>query len=525
MKKYFWLLFGLLLLAAALPRLWDINSLPPHLSNDEISIAYDAYSLVRTGRDEHQALFPVSFQSHGTYKAPLYAYLLAPLTFFPRNDLVARLPSVISGLLTVLCLFYLAYSLTQNFRIAWFSALVLAFTPWHIYTSRMVLEANVALLFLCLGLVIFFRNLLSSNGRFLLVLLSGLFLVLSMYGYHTEWGLTPVLIILLSVFIFKKSGRQAILFLAFCLFLTLPLIAGFITDLHTGARANTEVIWQAAGLSAQLNHHASALVKFLIISKSFIGNYISFTNPGYLFFSGLDLFPSPGPFQFGLFLWPLVLPFFLGLFSLRLISGKFLRFFIAWLILSLVVPALTHDANFIRNLTSVLPYTILISLGLTRLRLTMPWIFTLILFTGLVVFAFFAPLYFVHYPLIKAETYEGYRPLAGFLRNLPATTPVIVDYRFGRYSQYSGVPYLYFGYYNSWNPRIIQTRLTTDNGWYYGNYRITWIDWNRQPVAGNTIYIVPASNPPVRQIRDRLKLLRSFVDAAGSPSFEIWQGI
>ena len=36
---------------ALLLRLWALDSLPPGLDTDEVSIGYNAYSLLRTGRD------------------------------------------------------------------------------------------------------------------------------------------------------------------------------------------------------------------------------------------------------------------------------------------------------------------------------------------------------------------------------------------------------------------------------------------------------------------------------------------
>lgn len=517
MKKSSLYLLGFILLVAAAVRYLDLNFVPPHLSNDEISIAYDAYSIARTGRDEHHLPLPLSFKSHGTYKAPVYAYLLAPLTLIlPENNITAKLPSLICGILTVFCIYYISYLLTQNSRLSAISSLLLATSPWHIYTSRMVLEANVALMFLSLGILSFFRNKYFT---------ANLLLVISMYTYHTEWLLAPFLLLLLSLLFMKKSPRRILISLGVSVLLIVPLIFTYLAELNTGARANTEVIWKEARISGELAKQTHYLNKFTLIAKSFLNNYFSYTNPGYLFFTGLNLFPSPGPYEQGLFLWPLIIPFFIGLFKLRKIHREYFLFFIIWLAASPVVTALTHDGNFIRNLVSVLPYVILISLGLESIFTHSRKLFALQMLFLLFTFILFEMVYLVHFPLARAESYQGYRPLVTFIASSGIKYPrLVVDYRFGIYSEYVGVPHLFFGYYNSWDPRIIQNRIASPQGTFYGNMEVTWIDWNRDPVEPGFLYLVSVSNTPTSNARKYLELVRSFVDVSGMPSFEIWQG-
>src|SRR5258706_11914127 len=93
-NKLVWLiaifLFGLLI------RIWGGNVFPPALNWDEVSHGYNAYSLLKTGRDEWGVAMPTIFRAFGDYKLPVYVYLTIPVNANPR------LPSMIFGSLSIL---------------------------------------------------------------------------------------------------------------------------------------------------------------------------------------------------------------------------------------------------------------------------------------------------------------------------------------------------------------------------------------------------------------------------------------
>ena len=102
-----------ILVIAALLRLWNLNNIPPALTPDEASLGYNAYSILRTGRDEYGKFLPIIFKSFGDYKPGLYVYLTIPfVATLGLNEWSVRLPSAISGILTV----YLVYLITKSFN-------------------------------------------------------------------------------------------------------------------------------------------------------------------------------------------------------------------------------------------------------------------------------------------------------------------------------------------------------------------------------------------------------------------------
>ena len=50
----------------------------PALNADEAAIAYNAYSLIETGLDEHGNPWPIHFQSFNDFKPGGYFYLVLP---------------------------------------------------------------------------------------------------------------------------------------------------------------------------------------------------------------------------------------------------------------------------------------------------------------------------------------------------------------------------------------------------------------------------------------------------------------
>src|SRR5690348_9476830 len=148
MKKIF---FFLIVAFAFILRIYNVASVPPALSWDEVSIGYNAYSILKTGRDEHGKFLPLdAFVAYGDYKPPLSIYTAVPFVgLFGLNDFAVRLPAVFFGTLTVVLAFFLVRQLFQKTGgsddLALITAGVLAVSPWHVNLSRGGFEANIAL--------------------------------------------------------------------------------------------------------------------------------------------------------------------------------------------------------------------------------------------------------------------------------------------------------------------------------------------------------------------------------------------
>ncbi|GAI80456.1 unnamed protein product, partial [marine sediment metagenome] len=68
-------------------RLFKLGDFPLSLNRDEAAIGYNAYSILKTGRDEWGEKLPLSFKSFGDYKMPLYIYFTVPfIKIFGLNE-------------------------------------------------------------------------------------------------------------------------------------------------------------------------------------------------------------------------------------------------------------------------------------------------------------------------------------------------------------------------------------------------------------------------------------------------------
>src|SRR3990167_1678244 len=134
LKTY--LLIGILVIATVL-RLWRIDQVPVSLFGDELDVGYQAYSILKTGKDYSGNPWPLHFQSLAEWRTPLYLYSAVPtVALFGITPLGVRLPAAIFGILTIPIMYLLGRELTKSEKIGLLAAVVLTFSPWHLQYSR-----------------------------------------------------------------------------------------------------------------------------------------------------------------------------------------------------------------------------------------------------------------------------------------------------------------------------------------------------------------------------------------------------
>lgn len=199
-------------------RIYQINNTPYGLLPDEASIGYNAFSILKTGKDEYGIKFPLIFKAFGDEKLPLYIYLTTPfIKIFDLNNLSVRLLSVLSGTLLIFIIFKLTRLIGFNFQNSLIAAIIIAISPWTIILSRFSYESNLGLLFFTLGIYFLIKN--KSKKDFLL---SIFFFTLTFFSYITYRIISLLVPILILIFI-KKNLKKAIIHLFIFLMLFIIL--------------------------------------------------------------------------------------------------------------------------------------------------------------------------------------------------------------------------------------------------------------------------------------------------------------
>lgn len=191
------LLISVILLAFGL-RLLAIDQL--RLTHDEMSIGYNAYSILKTGKDEWGAKYPLVFRAFGDNKLPVYIYATVPsVALFGLNGLAVKLPSILAGVAVVIGIFFITKQIFASFNMALVASVLMAINPWPLHLSRMGFESNLALAFFIFGLFFWLKinqikstKSLQTNG-----LLIGLIVLFSLatYTYISYRLFIPLLLI------------------------------------------------------------------------------------------------------------------------------------------------------------------------------------------------------------------------------------------------------------------------------------------------------------------------------------------
>jgi 4-amino-4-deoxy-L-arabinose transferase-like glycosyltransferase len=160
------IILGFIVVIGFLLRFIQVSNNPPSLSWDEVSIGYNAYSILKTGMDEHGRFMPLdTFIGYGDYKPPLSIYITVPfVSLFGLNEFSVRLPSVLFGTGIVALMYFVIQELLIPDRkekrkslhsiipiVGLVASFSVAVSPWHINLSRAGFEANIGLFFILLG--------------------------------------------------------------------------------------------------------------------------------------------------------------------------------------------------------------------------------------------------------------------------------------------------------------------------------------------------------------------------------------
>jgi len=175
----------LLLSIGGFLRLYGLGHYPLPMHQDELSNAYDAYSIVETGADRSGARYPLILRGQGEvdYRPALYTYLaVVPIAIFGFSPAAARLPSAILGVASLLLLFLFSRDLGGD-ELALIALTFAVFSPWEILFSRIAHHGAMLPPFFLILTLWLWRRAATHLYVFVRCTLIGLSLGLSTNGY------------------------------------------------------------------------------------------------------------------------------------------------------------------------------------------------------------------------------------------------------------------------------------------------------------------------------------------------------
>lgn len=371
-KVYIALLFVVVL--SFFLRFNKITEIPPALNWDEVSIGYNAYSILKTGKDEWNQPFPIHFKSYGEYKLPVQIYGSIPgIYFFGLNELGVRITPVIYGTLTVLVMFFLGRALFASELAGLVSAFLLGISPWHIHLTRASFESSFATLWVVLGIWFFLKGFRNKHW-FIIAMVP---FALSVFTYNTTRIFTPMFLFAILILYRKRLIEfKKIVIVSFVVFTVLLIpLAPFLLSGERSARYKLVSITDDPGLIPRINQNRGnsklpqplpVLVhnKITYIAFYFTENYLAHFTPQFLFISGAphkqhsvqnmgELYYFQAPFLL------------LGLYALFALQNRYKRLLFAWVLLAFIPVAATNDSipHALRTLVAAPFYQLISGLG------------------------------------------------------------------------------------------------------------------------------------------------------------------
>lgn len=474
-------LLSIIILASVI-RLVYLSYLPPSLNWDEVSIGYNAFSILKTGRDEWGVSFPTIFRAFGDYKLPVYVYATSISEFFLGiTPFSVRLVSALSGIGLVFVTYFLAGEIFKRLftqrhlqLMQILSTLLVAIEPWSLFLSRIAVEANLSILLIATGIWL----LLKRKFPYAFICLG-----LSVWTYNSARVFVPfflsawVIIMRQEISTWQKNHRPhlilsgfigAVFFLPMLFQLLMPQgQARFRWLSLLDDAAVNEINQSRSGYSspilARIMHN-----KLTFTTVKFAKNYISYLSPNFLFFKGGSHYQFNIPGQ-GL-MYITNMPFFIAglIFILKNLKHPEAKLILAWLLISPIAGSLTKDSPHTLRAIVMLPLPmVLTGIGATWIAQRNRILIPLYLLVLLISFMKYARIYTYTYAVQYSWAWQyGYQEVIDFLKKNPQFNTIITTKKYGE-------PHEFFLYYLQYDPAAF---ITNQNLIRYQQSDWFWVD-------------------------------------------------
>lgn len=522
MKKLSVLIFISILIVGFFLRFYQLGSVPNGMYQDETAIGYNAYSILKTGKDEYGKFLPLYFKSFGDYKLPLYIYSVVPsVAIFGLTDFAVRFPSALFGFLTIIIFYPFMKLLTKNTSLSLLATGLLAITPWHLHYNRATFEVSISLFFYVLGAWLLLRGIRERKAIFFVC--GTLFFLLNIYTYNLTRILSPMLYFTILLLERKQVRKQTKVSLSFTFVFSLLLLLPFLFTLFSAGGASSAggtLIWSSATIQSQLLELRSYVVLLpsfvqklffnipLLTLWQFFINLASYFSVSFFFLTG-SAHGNHGIGNVGQF-YLFELPFLLlGLFvALRRRSEAALFFLVTGGVVVLVSSLTRESPHATRSFLLLPTFLYFIAQGISAsyifLRhLKRTWLrrITYATIGAVVIFncSYYFFSYYSRFPILYAPMWKSEdKALTAFLKeNESKYERIIID-------THSGFLYTSILYYLVFPPELFQgtvVRLPDDSEGFsqvksFGKFVFKEIDWENDTKQQKTLFVTTKKNDP-----------------------------
>ena len=447
--------------------LYKMNVSSPALNADEATNAYDAYSILKTGRDQYGNFMPLRFKSFGDYKLPLLTYLAIPfIKIFGLTETGIRMVNLPFVLLFPLIIFLLTQELFNKKNVSLLAAFFSTFAPGLQLLGHQAHEGYITVFFLTLSFYLFLK--FFNKQSVVNFLIFDLCVFISLFGYHFSRLWAGFYFLLFLYFVFKKNLPKWSL----VVFMSAIFLFGITDIVYKPTRIKNLLFFNNLGFSLKINELRSEGGSRLVYNKLTVGlkdlsfEYLKYFSPQFLVINGDEnpRFGFPGISPITAFEYIFI---FIGLYYLFKNKEKLRYLILLMLLFSPLSASLSWNSESItRSIFIFIPIFIISAYGVINLLHKKSIFLYLILTTFYLILSFYSwDFYFNHYPkraIVLRGWQAGYKELANYIKT-----------NYNRYDKFyitkkNGQPYIFLLFYLQYSPDKYQKESSLSSPDEYG---------------------------------------------------------
>jgi len=468
LKKYITpILLILISLLSVILFLYKINVSPPCLNADEAANAYDAYSILKTSKDQYENFMPLRFKSFGDYKLPLLTYFAIPfIKIFGLTETGIRMINFPFVFFFPLVIYLLTQELFNKKKVSLLAAFLTSLAPGIQFLGRQAHEGYMTAFFLTLSFYLFLKFFKKQN--IVNFLIFNICFLLCLFGYHSSRLWAGFFFLSFCYFIFKKQLKK----IRLIIFIAVLLLFAITDASYSPIRIKNLLFFNNVGFSLKINEFrangGSRIMynKLTVGAKDLLFDYLTYFSPQFMVIAGDNNprfgFPGLSPIT------PIEYVFIIiGLYYLFKNKEKW-RYYL--LIIFLFSPLSANlswaGASVTRSIFIFIPALIISAYGVINfLNKKNPLLYILFLIFYFLFLFYSLDFYFNHYPkraLVLRSWQAGYKELSDYVKT---------NYKhFDKFyiTKKNGQPYIFLLFYLQYPPEKYQKESSLSSPDEYG---------------------------------------------------------